>query len=255
MKPVHVTGIGVWTPGYASAQDWVDRRYDPAATHPPARLLNSRIGRYTSLLTRMALEVIEQAANQAGLDPGKPAMVFGSANGEIQIAIEQLDMIRQEGVPSPARFKNSVHNTAVGHAAIATGNMNFSTAIAAGSSTLAMSLLEVWVWLETHGGDAIVSVADERLPPFLENVANFAPLGVAVALSADPTPGSSGLRLSALEPRKDLDNPTLDDRWIENPSAPGLLLADALMRRQEGIVALETGGEGWSVDVQVQPEA
>ena len=255
MRAVHVTGLGVWTPGYASAQDWVDRRHDPAATRPPARLLNSRIARYTSLLTRMALEVMEQAANQAGLDKAQAAMVFGSANGEIQIALEQLDMIREEGVASPARFKNSVHNTASGHAAIATGNRNFSTAIAAGSSTLAMSLLEAWGWLETHGGDVIVMVADERLPPFLENVGNFAPLGVAVALRAGPTPASTGLRLSSLKPRRGLDNPTLDDRWIENPSAPGLFLVDTLMQRKAGVVPLETGGDGWSVDVQVQPEA
>jgi hypothetical protein len=203
----------------------------------------------------MALEVMDQAANQADLDPAQVAIVFGSAYGEVQITFEQLDMIREEGIVSPARFKNSVHNTASGHAAISTGNRNFTTAIAAGSSTFAMTLLDAWGWLEAHGGAAIVSVADERLPPFLEHVGSFEPLGVALALSVDPTPASSGLRLSALAPRSGLDGPTLPDRWIENPSAPGLFLVDALMRRQAGIVPLETGGDGWSVEIQVPSEA
>ena len=93
--------------------------------------------------------------------------VFGSAYGEILIAFEQLDMIEREGVPSPARFKNSVHNTASGHVSIATGNTGFTTALAAGPATFAMCLLEAWVWLETHGGSVIVSVADEPLPDHL----------------------------------------------------------------------------------------
>lgn len=250
MNAVQIVGCGVWAPGYASVGDWIDRRHDPSVTRPAARMLSARIGRFTSLLTRMAVDVAEQAANQGALDVARTAMVFGSAYGEIQIAFEQLDMIREDGVASPARFKNSVHNTAGGHAAIASGNRKFNTAIAAGSATFAMSLLEAWSWLETHGGEALVSVADELLPPFLEHAGNFEPLGVAVALRSDSAAGCSGMRLANLAPRSGLTAPTPPQGWVENPCAPALFLVEAWMRREAGIVPLEIGGDGWSVDLQ-----
>ena len=49
-----------------------------------------------------------------------PALVFGSCHGEMEIAVAQMEMFQEDkGLLSPARFKNSVHNTGAGMFSIA----------------------------------------------------------------------------------------------------------------------------------------
>ena len=256
MKPVYVAGVGLWTPGFATPRAWADGSHDPAEIRPSCAMLESRIGRYTSLVTRMAVTALEQAGAQSGADLQKVQTVFGSAYGEIRIAFEQLDMIEREGVPSPARFKNSVHNTASGHVSIATGNMGFSTALAAGHATFAMCLLEAWVWLETHGGSVIVAVADEPLPDHLSSVARYDALGLAIHLSAERWKSGIGGRLSALRRRDPVTpRPSIPDSLVQNPSAAGLPLIDAVLHGRSKTVPVELGGPAWSVDLQFGEEA
>ncbi len=253
MRPIFVTGLGVWAPGFPNAEAWSIGQKDPSATRPTCDILNPRIGRYCSLVTRMAVEVFIQAGRQAGADLSQVASVFGSAYGEIQIAFEQLEMIRQEGVPSPARFKNSVHNTASGHVSIATGNTGFSTAVAAGPATVAMSLLESWAWLEAHGGAVIVCVADEPIPEYLTSAVPYQPLGIGLHLCAEPAAENLG-RLSAIR-RGDgpgsSDGEGIPRRFRGNPCAPALLLFEALLGRRSGTVPLELGGSGWCADLEI----
>ena len=68
MRPVHIAGVGLWTPGFATPQAWADRRHDPSELRPGCAMLQSRIGRYTSLVTRMAVAALEQAAARSGTD-------------------------------------------------------------------------------------------------------------------------------------------------------------------------------------------
>jgi len=215
-------------------------------------MLGSRNGRYTSLMTRMAIAALEQAGAQSGATLSEVPTVFGSANGEIQTAFDQLDKIERESVPSPARFKNSVHNTASGHVAIATGNTGFSTALAAGRATFAMCLLEAWAWLELHGSSIIVSVADESLPDHLSIAGRYDPLGIALHLGALPPAAGALGRLSGLQPRGQLSTPAsvIPGELSTNPCAAGLLLVEALLQGRAGTVPVELGGEGWSVELQ-----
>jgi hypothetical protein len=251
VKPVYVAGVGLWTPGFATPRSWADGSPDPAEVRPSCALLESRIGRYTSLVTRMAVAALEQAGAQSGADLKDVQTVFGSAYGEIQIAFEQLDMIEREGVPSPARFKNSVHNTASGHVSIASGNMGFSTALAAGGATFAMCLLEAWVWLETHGGSVIVAVADEPLPDHLSSVARYNALGLAIHISAERRKSGTGGRLSALRRGDPVTSGSgIPDSLVQNPCAAGLPLIDAVLHERSATVPLELSGPAWSVDLQ-----
>lgn len=255
MRPLHVAGIGLWTPGFATPRAWVDRRHDPSVVRPKCAMLQSRIGRYTSLVTRMACATFEQALNQTDVDGKEVQTVFGSAYGEILIAFEQLDMIEREGVPSPARFKNSVHNTASGHVSIATGNTGFTTALAAGPATFAMCLLEAWAWLETHGGSVIVSVADEPLPEHLSGVARYDALGLSVHLSVERLPGGTGGRLSDLKRRNDLGLAAdIQAGLLQNPCSAGLPLIDAVLQRRSGTLPLERGNECWSAELRFDDE-
>ena len=251
MRPVHVAGVGFWTPGYPSPRAWLDGWHDPAATRPTCALLDSRIGRYTSLVTRMAVEALEQAATQGGVRLKEAPTIFGSAYGEIRTAFDQLDMIEREGVPSPARFKNSVHNTASGHVSIATGNTGFSTSLAAGPATFAMCLLEAFAWLEAHGRSVIVAVADEPLPDHLAAVGRYDPLGMAFHLSADSRAAGGLGRLSDLRRRNLEWSPAgVPERLVKNPCAAGLPLVEAVLGRRSGMVPVELAGEGWSVELR-----
>lgn len=247
MKPVHVTGVGLWTTGYPSAAAWVAQHPNPASTQPAPSLLRSRIGRYTSLVTRMAVEALEQAAAQGGASLPDVATVFGSAYGEIRTAFEQLDMIEREGVPSPARFKNSVHNTASGHVSIATGNMGFSTALAAGRTTFAMCLLEAFAWLNAQSGDLIVAVADEPLPEHLGDLGRYEALGAAFLLSSRLPEKSLG-QLSNVRNECAGPPPRLPDDLVKNPCAVAVLLVDAVLRRRGGPIPIALGADGWSAD-------
>lgn len=251
MRPVRVAGVGLWTPGYASPRAWIEGKNDPAATRPACTMLDSRIGRHTSLVTRLAIEALEQAAAQGGAHLNEVPTIFGSAYGEIRTAFDQLDMIEREGVPSPARFKNSVHNAASGHFSIASGNMGFSTALAAGPATFAMCLLEAFAWLEVHRSSVIVSVSDEPLPDHLAAVGQYDPLGIAFHLSADPRARGGLGELSNLRRRgREFSPMSLPERLAKNPCGAALLLVEAVLRRRSGTVPVELGGEGWSVEIR-----
>lgn len=246
-----MAGIGLWAPGFASPEAWLENRPDPTVTRPSCAMLRTRIGRYASLVARQAVAALEQINARTGVDLSQLPTVFGSAYGEIQTAFDQLDMIELEGVPSPARFKNSVHNAASGHFSIATHNMCFTTAIAAGGETFAMCLLEAWAWLEANRGSILVALTEESLPRHLSTVGRYDPLGLAFHLCADP-PGTGTMgTLFDLRQRPALPvPPTIPERLSANPCASGLPLIEALLRRSHGTVPVELGGNGWSVELR-----
>jgi hypothetical protein len=222
MRPVHVLGFGVWS----------------GPSEPKAALIPPKLARRTSFLSRLSAEVAGQAA------AGKELLrtVHASAYGEVQTLQVLLDMLNADGILSPARFHNSVHNTAAGHLSIATGNRAFSTTVSAGADTVAMGLLEAMALLQDGGQDVLLICADEAPGPF--GLPDFQSLAVALHLSAR-APGSLGsvqnLR-KAGEAKKWQPPPEL----AHNPVAPALALVQAIQERRAGRVPLG----GWSVDLE-----
>ena len=251
MRDVFVGGLGVWTTGVAGVAQWRSGARDAAVVEPRCAIIPPRLGRFTSLVTRMAAEALAQAAAQGQPDLARVVTVYGSANGEIQTALQVLDAVHAEGLPSPARFKNSVHNTAAGHVSIATGNRELSTALAAGERTFAMCLLEAFAILEERGGAVLVSVADESLPPPLDAFGVYAPLAVAFSLSAEPPPSGALGRLSSLRlaPGAATLPATMPAELAKNPCAAALPLLDALVAGRSGTAPLELSGNGWCVEL------
>lgn len=252
MRDAYLIGRGLWAPGFGDLFAWLEGHEDPSVTVPACTFVGSRLLRATSILTRALCEVAWQATREAGFDPKSTPTVFGSMHGEIQTAIDLLDMLRDENVMSPARFKNSVHNTAAGIHSIATGNRSFTTAVAAGPSTLAMCLLEAMALLGTDEETVVVAVGEERLPELLRPMlGDFAPLGVGLALTRTPPEGGRALaRLSGLRREPGMQGAALAPRFEGNPTAPGLALLERLARGDLGTCALEIdGGEGWCVEL------
>ncbi|MCA9609041.1 MAG: beta-ketoacyl synthase chain length factor, partial [Myxococcales bacterium] len=136
-------------------------------------------------------------------------------------------------------FKNSVHNAASGLLSIATVNTAFSTAIAGGARSFETTLLEAWAWLEDEGGAAVVAVADDRAPEPLDAVDDHEALSIGVALSAEGSgPRLENLRIVAEVSR----HAAMSEAMRANCASPGLELAEAILSRREGPVALSPIG-------------
>ncbi len=185
-SPLLLKGIGLWTPGHAGAADFLSGApADPGVSTPPAAILPPTLRRRASRLTRAGIEAMGEAVVGGGADPATIPTIWASAYGEIDNTVALLEMMRGQGMPSPTRFHNSVHNTASGTASIALGNTAFSSAIAAGPETVAMGFAEAGAWLATHGGELCLVCLDEPPP------APFAPAhpwplcAVAFLLAAD----------------------------------------------------------------------
>lgn len=200
-QAIFVSGVGLWATGASSVAAWLKPERDAALVKPACEVVDARLRRATSHLTRAAMEASAEACTSAGLSPKQSLpIVFGSAAGEIQIAIEQLEMMRSaDGIVSPARFRNSVHNTATGIYSIATGSTGFATAIAASEITAAMSLLEVSALLHAGAERVLCVVGDESLPVPLDRFGRHETLAVALVCEREASPRTKAV-LSHLAP-------------------------------------------------------
>lgn len=161
---------------------------------PDCSIVPSRMRRATSLLTKMLVASSAQTLHSVFGDEHLQeestdvAIVFGSAHGEIQIAVDQMAMMHDgHGQISPARFKNSVHNTAAGLISIVTKNRSASTAIAAGDDTFAMCLLEGILLLNQYPY-VMVAVGEENLPTPLSQTYAVEAAAAAILIARDETP-------------------------------------------------------------------
>jgi len=248
--PLYVVGRGFWMPGVPHLGARREGRVDPAVEQPACDLVPSRMGRGTSLVTRMSVEVATQAVREASVDASTLAIVFGSHHGEVQIAVDQMQMMREhDGLLSPARFKNSVHNTGAGLFSLSTDARGFATAIAAGYDTVPMTLLEAALLLSLGEAEAaVIALAEEPVPAPFDAFAPHAARAVGLVVSR--TPGERPLAAIGL-PRRD---PVVG--FAEDPEGTGNVigaatgLLDAVEARRPGPVPLSLpGGEPWCVDL------
>lgn len=262
----YVLGQAAWMPGRPDVAAVVEDRSGlgpgpgPGTDAPDGRGYPSRLMRGTSMITRMSVAVARQALAGTGADPGTIPAVFGSAYGEVAIAIAQLEMmITGDGQISPALFKNSVHNTGAGVFSIAHGNHTSSTSLAAGPLTVAYALLEAQGLLDEGAPQVLVVVGDEALTEPLAQLAQWESFAAAWVLGRDPPEGRPWVRLSELSA---LAGPPADvpPALAMHPCRSAHALLAAIHRRTPGRVSLgqeaatEAATEAWSVRVTVAPQ-
>jgi hypothetical protein len=198
----------------------------------------------------MLADVVEQAARAAAVDPARLPSVFGSAYGEMYTTGLLLSQLwAADAQLSPAKFQASVHNTAAAQLSIALHNPSFTTSIAAGYDTLAMSLIEAFGWLECHPGQVLVACADEGPHQVLQPTAAYLPLAAAFVLN---NVARSGLaRIQLLPPDHAREPSSTSSIPAENPVAEALTLATALLGMLETTVVLNAAApHGYRVLVQ-----
>lgn len=217
---VYVRGFGVW-------EAW--------AAKPAAALLPARMRGRASPLTSMFAEVVEQATRAAGVAAASLPSVFGSAYGEMNTTGALLAQLWAAGAQlSPAKFQASVHNTAAAQLSIALHNPSFTTSIAAGHDTVAMSLIEATCWLARNPGLILVACADEAPNQVLQPGAAYAPLAAAFVLDNVSGSGLARIALKSADARSEANR-------AENPCAAAIALARAITESQSTEVALHSG--------------
>jgi hypothetical protein len=274
-----VLGQAAWMPGRPDVEAVVEDRTPategPGAQAPDVRGYPSRLLRGTSMVTRMCAAVAQRALVGAGADPRTiPAVfgsqheaahadaplstiaMFGSAYGEVCIAIEQLEMmVTGDGQISPALFKNSVHNTGAGVFSIAHENHTMSTSLAAGPLTLAYTLLEGLGVLDDGAPHVLVVVGDEALPAPLSTRVQWAPFAAAWVLGREPpVDDRPRIRLSELQA---LAGPPAEVpvALANHPCRNAHALLAAIHHHHTGRVSLgQELDEAWSVSVTLEPE-
>jgi Beta-ketoacyl synthase, N-terminal domain len=215
---VAVVGVGLWG-------------IEPPVVELPRTDRSSRPRRRASLLARMVADVATRAAQQAGVSLARVPVVMGSAFGEMATTMELLGEREGDGLLSPTRFHNSVHNNAAGQLSIANQNHSFSTSLAAGDETVAMVVLEALGLLATRGGEVLLIVADEPLPATLLRGQVTAEVAAALVLAAHPDPLRSGPPLAWLGELRQIVDPTpgtLRPIQVANPCLSILPLVEVI---------------------------
>jgi hypothetical protein len=250
MRPIHVTGLAAWAPGFGSLDAFVRGERDASVTDPECAWVPARLLRGSSRLTRMFGEAAAQATSAAGRDPKTIGTVYTSSYGEIETMVLLLDVIfRGDGQLSPMRFKNSVHNAASGLGSIGQGNTSFSTALAAGDRSFEAGVIEAIALVNERGGDVVISCADDVIPPPLACMDSREALAVGIVLSAEPGPAPHA-RIAALTqleapvplPGELFGRPVSLDLAL-NPAAQALPLLAALLAGRKGVVPLAFGAD------------
>jgi hypothetical protein len=218
---VYARGVGVWQVNQPK---------------PAAALLPARMRGRASPLTAMLAEVVELATRAAGVDPATLPSVFGSAYGEMHTTGALLAQLwAADAKLSPAKFQASVHNTAAAQLSIALHNASFTTSIAAGYDTVAMSLVEALGFLTRNPGQILVACADEAPNEVLQPGAAYPPLAAAFVLDNVAGRGLARVELIA-------EQAAATFQRTENPVAPALRLAYAVLASRAAHVALNDSG-------------
>ncbi|MEH6545380.1 MAG: beta-ketoacyl synthase chain length factor [Sneathiella sp.] len=156
-----------WAPGLESReawQKWFDEEQDLPVTEgaPDVRDLPAGLRRRLSLLGKMSLRV--------ALDAGQAdtaRIVFSSRYGNVSQMLQLLQTMAASEPISPTRFGMSVHNSLVGMLSIVTKNVQSQTAIAAGSESFCMGLMEALGFLAENPDEPVMLIhCDDVLPVF-----------------------------------------------------------------------------------------
>jgi len=252
MGPLYVNGIGVLAPGlegWPASHAVLTGQAPYSSAHTPepgAKLLPPNERRRSSEVVRWAVQVAEEAVQQAQADPRELATVFASSGGETAI-FDRIckTLASSDRTISPTLFHHSVHNAAAGYWCIATGNQLSSTSLACYDSSFAGGLLESATYAVIERKPVLLVVYDLAPPPLLYPARPLtADFAVALVIGLVPREHSMarlelGLRPSTDDPVTRMDELPLEALRIGNPSARSLPLLKAIAHRQAACVQLD----------------
>lgn len=226
---IDIIGAGIATPGipdWTALQAVADGGELMADTSPPpSTLLSTRERRRAPATVKLSFAAAEQACAMAGMPPERPAAVFSSAMGDLEINDYMCRTLAANPHElSPTRFHNSVHNGAAGYWSIGTGSRGDVTAISAWRDSVIAGLFESVTRLASSEEPVLLVVYDDcARGPFRELWPTRHPFAAAVLMASKSTNSSAlaGLQVTpAIGPDQHSDLPvSLNKRIADNPSA------------------------------------
>jgi len=211
-------------------------------------LLGTRQRRGLSECARFMVSAATAALEDANIDSIDFPMVSGSSLGEIQTAETLCQMrLHGDGRSSPARFRNSVHNTVTGLMSIAFGSHAPCTSVAAGPATVAVAILEAQLQLWHGAPRVLVMVGDESVPQVFDPEFGYPPVAGALVLAASTAqryqPTLELVRLGQSDARGEVP-------LRVNPGLPMLEIVNALRSREARAIVLPgLHGDEWTLQI------
>ncbi|MDX8130145.1 beta-ketoacyl synthase chain length factor [Methylomonas sp. OY6] len=208
--------------------------------------------RRSSQAMQMAFSAASAACEQAQRSPSSLPAIFASVAGEINTTDQICNqLVKADGVMSPSAFHNSVQNTVAGYWSIAQQCTQPATALAAGSDTLAMALLEAWCQLACQGGELLLVCYDEAWPGYLVPGCGNPAFAYALLLAAGTVDG----RLMQIS-RPQVGESIFPADWTDSVNSMPILAAiplleAALTGRVPQAIALSPHMPGWQVHAGV----
>jgi hypothetical protein len=221
-----ICGIGVWSEYFADCESLFVGLAACEWAKVPAlqpKLIPPRERRRAPKFVKMAVEVMLQACQMAGMEAGRPATVFASQMSDMETTDYICRVLAQSPeLMSPTKFHNSVHNAAVGYWSIATENSSPANAIAAFELSVPMALLEAAAQLHAEQIPVLVVAQDSAPPQAFDYICPGAE-SLAAAMLLAPT-GSNASVLAECDLRT-VGRPC---EWPQlPPGLPGGLAANA----------------------------
>jgi hypothetical protein len=263
MTPLAVHAVGLVAPGligWQTSLPVLSGRTAYSGGELPAlkpELLSAGERRRATAVVRLALVAAEEAQARADHDKrerGRPACVFASASGDIDV-FDRIcrALLEVERPVSPTHFHNSVHNAPAGYWAIATANPQPSVSISAFDGSFAAGLIEA-ATLAAVGTTPVLLIAYDAPAPGLMAAQRPIETAFAVALRLDAATGS-GLAQLRLAIARDgvpdrLADPGLERLRAGNPAALSLPLLVRIASGGRGRVVLPYR-DGWQLACEV----
>jgi hypothetical protein len=235
---LYINGIGVWGFGLRSWSDFTDIHaglsvpdQDDSAV-PSPKAIPPRERRRAPLPVKLAVEVAQQACDQAGVNHAAVASVFTSAMGDTAITDCLCRILASpDKMVSPTKFHNSVHNAASGYWSIAAKNRSASSFIGGFAHSFPVALLEAAIQCHVEECPVLLVANDiAHSVPFTDIIrieSNF-----ACGLLLDRTPSVGGWSLSISNQPGHVDwpkpaAPAIAHLGELNPCARALTVMDA----------------------------
>ena len=242
-----VQGIGFWAsglPSWQAACDYAKTGIPPetAPARPSPQLLAANERRRAPESVAVALEVALAACQMAGRDPASLPSVFVSTHGDLGITDYMSETLASDDPASvsPTRFHNSVHNAAAGYWTIGAGCMRPTTAISAGTASMAQGLLEALTQLFAGEEAVLLAAYDARAHGPLAEVSKSEGLLGGALLLSQSGPGAA-LQAWLEDGTPDACDGALASHARANAMTPMLPLFELLAQGTDGKVRLDAG--------------
>jgi hypothetical protein len=226
---------------------------------PSASVLPPNEQRRSSETVRWAVQVAQEAIQQAEVDACEVASVFASSEGETNV-LDRLctALATPQRTISPTLFHHSVHNAASGYWGIATGSQQSSTVLACYDSSFCAALLEAAAYVQIEERPVLLVAYDLPPPPPLYAARPLREgFAAALLLTRIPAPRTFARLDLALtdnlsEKATSMDDGKLEALRIGNQAARSLPLLAAIARQRDTPVCLEYLEDQYLV-VRVRP--